>query len=99
MSAGSVTAAMTRTAPQRGQNRKSMSNTRRSRCIQLMGAGSQPVLDDGRTVRYHFAALADTARISARSSLWNAWTISRTSSSATPRSFSNMLPRSSVLSM
>ena len=39
MSAGSVTAAMTRTGPaQRGQYLKSIANTRRSRCIQVMGA-------------------------------------------------------------
>jgi fumarylacetoacetate (FAA) hydrolase family protein len=39
MSAGSVTAAMTRTGPpQRGQYLKSMSNTRRRRCIQVIGA-------------------------------------------------------------
>ena len=39
MSAGSVTAAMTRTGPaQRGQYLRSISNTRRRRCIQVMGA-------------------------------------------------------------
>ena len=39
MSAGSVTAAMTRTGPaQRGQYLKSIANTRRRRCIQVMGA-------------------------------------------------------------
>ena len=39
MSAGSVTAAMTRTGQaQRGQYLKSISKTRRRRCIQVMGA-------------------------------------------------------------
>ncbi len=39
MNAGSVTTAMTRTGPaQRGQYLKSIANTRRRRCIQVMGA-------------------------------------------------------------
>jgi hypothetical protein len=47
MSAGSVTAAMTRTGPaQRGQYLKSIANTRRRRCIQVMGGVSGPNLAD-----------------------------------------------------